>query len=168
MQSTTAFTIGLMALLAACAPTTGPLGPDANSVQSPRPTPAFLATGKCTWRGSAYRCPEGEPVTIQVRRDDDASALMWETCPNGYDIRDAADVPIGSTSVSSTYKSGGVLDPAGPLLGRSSNTYTETQLVTERRITFACRNRPTQPETEIVCGSADVRSCVRRATTAAR
>lgn len=107
-------------------------------------------------------------MTIQVRRGDDPSALMWETCPSGYDIRDAVDVPIGSTSVSSTYKSGGVLDPAGPLLGRSSNTYTETELVTERRITFACRARPTQPETEIVCESADLRSCVRRAKTDAR
>lgn len=74
-------------------------------------------------------------------------------------------MPIGSTSVASTYRSGGALDPFGPLLGRKENTYTESRLVTERQITFACRARPLRPETEVVCASADVDSCARRSVT---
>lgn len=156
----------IAAMLEACAPSVGPLGPEqqnisrlADSVPS-----RFVDFGRCTWGGSAYRCPGGEPVTIQLRSGDDADAIMWKNCPAGFVVNRRDEVPIGSTSVASTYKSGGLLDPAGPLLGRKENEYTETRLVTERRITFTCRDRPLEPESEVVCESADVRSCVRRPT----
>lgn len=154
--------------LVACGPTVGPLGPDAHNVEAQHTNaPRFVETGNCTWRGSAYRCP-GEPVTVQLRHDEDADAVMWKNCPAGFVVNRTDEVPIGSTSVASTYKSGGVNDPIGPVLGRKENTYTETKLVTERRITFTCRERPLEPESEVVCATADVRSCVRKPAPEAR
>lgn len=168
LSSHTCLTLAVAALLAACAPSTGVLGPDARNVEARHASaPRFVDTGNCTWRGSAYRCP-GQPVTIQLRRGEDADAIMWRTCPAGYVVNRTDEVPIGSTSVASTYKSGGVLDPLGPMLGRKTNTYMETSLVTERRVTFTCRDRPLKPESEVVCASADVRSCVRRPVSDAR
>jgi hypothetical protein len=100
-------------------------------------------------------------MTAQFRHRNDAEAFLWKNCPLGFNILREEAVPIGSTSVASTYKSGGALDPFGPFLRRKENTYAETTTVTEPRITFACRDRRQARETEVVCESADVRSCRR-------
>ena len=74
-------------IFAACAPTVGPLGPDARPLQTNRGSqPRFLQTGACEWRGAAYRCPD-VPVTIRVGREADADALMWKNCPSGFVVQ---------------------------------------------------------------------------------
>jgi hypothetical protein len=152
-----------MVFVSGCAPTVGPLGPNPEAVRA-KPPPAYKVVpgGPCEWGGTAFRCPPGTPLTVQVPKEEDAQPVMWRHCPTGFLVQREEDVALGSTSIASTYRSGGPMDPLGPLMGRKERTYTETTLVTDKKVTFSCRSTTARPATEVECASSDVRSCVRK------
>jgi hypothetical protein len=88
----------------------------------------------------------GEPAHAKAER------VMQDHCPEGYVIEEAADVKVGSTTVTQTETAGRA---SGKKVQASTTSVAETRDKTERRITWKCRPvvsevAPVSPATPVV------------------
>ncbi|WP_141734621.1 hypothetical protein [Oligoflexus tunisiensis] len=72
----------------------------------------------------------GEPAHVKAER------VMQGHCPDGYVIEEAADVKVGSTTVTQSETAGRA---SGKNVAASSTSVSETRDKTERRITWKCQ-----------------------------